>query len=123
MQHLPTRRQVACGLAREWSVPAGAEISRSALAPDNFWILLDGGWQVEQGAVVAKASNADSGKWYGGTAMQGLGIAPTRLVATAPSYVMNIRQAHLDDMVDKHGYAPVERQLQRGIRFYRNTFK
>ena len=120
----PEQLQYVIEHSREWSVPAGSEISRTALGPDNFWVLLDGAWQIEQGTVVAKAGPADSGKWYGGAAMQGLSIAPTRVVATAPSYVMNIRQADLDDMINKRvGYAPVDRQLQRGVRFYRNTFK
>jgi len=105
--------------SREWSVPAGAEISSSALGPDNFWVLLDGGWQVEHGGKTAKAGHADAAKWYGGAAMNTLGKT-SRLVATAASYVMNIRQADLDEM-RRRGF-PIEPQLQSGLAFYRSFF-
>lgn len=118
----PEQLQWVIDHSREWSVVAGSEISSSALGPDNFWVLLDGGWQVEQGGTVVKAGHADPAKWYGGAEMNALKLAPTRLVSTATGYVMNIRQADLDDM-RRRGFAPFEPHLQAGLQFYRTTFK
>lgn len=118
----PEQLQWVIDHSREWSVVAGSVVSTSALGPDNFWVLLDGGWQVEQGTTVVRAGHADPAKWYGGTDLHALKLADTRLVATATGYVMNIRQADLDDM-RKRGFMPFESHLTDGLGFYRSTFK
>ncbi len=102
--------------SREWAVEKGSEISSSALGPDNFWVLLDGGWQVEHGGAPLKAGHADPAKWYGGAGMHALG-RKSRLAATASSYVMHVRQADLDEML-RRGFA-FDRHLQGGLAFYR----
>lgn len=116
--------QWAIDHSREWRVKAGDEITGSALGPDNFWVLLDGGWQVEQGATVRPAGHADPAKWYGGAELQALKLQPTRLVATAPSYVMHIRWADLQQMRQQRGFGPVfDPQLREGLAFYKANFR
>jgi len=116
--------QWAIDHSREWSVKPGDEISNATLAPDNFWVLLDGGWQAEQGTTLRKAGHADPAKWYGGAELQALALQPTRLVATAPSYVMNIRWADLQHMRQQRGFGPVfDPHLRDGLAFYRSNFR
>lgn len=50
--------------------------------------------------------------------MQSLGIGDTRVVATASSYVMQIQQPDLDEML-KRGFA-FGPHLQAGLDFYRS---
>lgn len=107
--------------SREWNVVAGSEISNAALGPDNFWVLLDGGWQIARGGTVVQAGPADAAKWYGGADMHALGLAGTRLVASRTGYVMHIRQKDLEEM-RRRGIA-FDGQLQAGLRFYRSTFR
>lgn len=103
--------------SREWSVEPGAEIASSARGIDAFWTLLDGGWRVELGGRSVEAGHADSAKWYGGRAMQELNLPPTRLVATRPSYVIEIAQPALDEMLRRG--IPLEAHLRAGLDFYR----
>jgi hypothetical protein len=100
--------------SQEWKAAKGAAITASAEAPDNF-VLLDGGWAVIRAGKPHPAGRADPGKWYGGAAMARL-KGDTRLVATTESYVMHIRQADLDEMLER-GF-PFQRQLQEGLRYY-----
>lgn len=102
--------------SKEWSVSAGTEISSSSESPDNFWVLLDGGWQVEFETKRAPAGHADPAKWYGGSDFAAL-PGPSRLTATAQSYVMNIRTADLAAM-RAQGFA-FDKHLQDGMLFYR----
>ena len=106
--------------SREWRVAAGAEIANSSEAPDNFWVLLDGGWQVEHAGKVQKAGHADPAKWYGGPDMAMLPGA-SKLAATAQSYVMTIRLADLQAM-KQQGFA-FDRHIQDGMAFYRTFLK
>lgn len=107
--------------SREWSVVPGAEIATSARGADSFWVLLDGGWMVEHAGQSIKAGHADPAKWYGGREMSALAIGETRLVATAKSYVMQIQQADLDEMIQR-GFA-LGPHLQAGLAFYRSLRK
>jgi hypothetical protein len=101
----------------EWSVSAGTEVTSSAEAPDNFWVLLDGGWQVAYAGKSVRAGHAEPAKWYGGRDFATL-PGPSRLVATASSYVMNIKVGELEAM-RKQGFA-FDKHLEEGMRFYRN---
>lgn len=104
--------------SREWSVVPGAEIASSARGADSFWVLLDGGWQVEHGGRSIKAGHADPAKWYGGRDMSALAVGEIRVVATAKSYVMQIQQADLDDMLQRgFAFGP---HLDAGMAFYRS---
>ena len=103
--------------SREWAVAPGALVASSERGADRFWTLLDGGWQVEQGSKAYPAGHADPAKWYGGRDMLALGLAPTRLVATKRSYVMEIEQAALDEMLRRG--IPLAPHLRAGLDFYR----
>lgn len=107
--------------SREWSVVPGAEIAGNARGADSFWVLLDGGWQVEHGGRSVKAGHADPAKWYGGRDMSALTIGDTRVVATAKSYVMQIQQSDLDEM-RRRGFA-FGSHLDSGMAFYRSLGK
>ncbi|HVR49308.1 MAG TPA: hypothetical protein VMS38_06185 [Pseudorhodoferax sp.] len=103
--------------SREWSVEPGAEIASSRRGIASFWTLLDGGWRLELDGRSVDAGHADPAKWYGGRAMQELDLPPTRLVATRPSYVMEIAQPDLDEMLLRG--LPLAPHLQAGVAFYR----
>ncbi len=104
--------------SREWSVEPGAEVASSQRGIDSFWTLLDGGWRLEVGGRNVDAGHADPAKWYGGRDMLALGLPPTRLVATRPSYVMEIAQPELDEMLRRG--LPLAPHLQAGLDFYRS---
>lgn len=108
--------QLVIDHSKEWSVAAGTEVTSSAESPDNFWVLLDGGWQVEYAGHRVPAGHADPAKWYGGSDFGAL-PGPSRLVATEQSYVLHISMAELSSM-RAQGFA-FDRQLQDGMRFYR----
>lgn len=103
--------------SREWVVEPGAEVASSTRGADRFWTLLDGGWRIEQGSRVVVAGHADPAKWFGGRDWQALSLAPTRVVATARSYVMEIEQSQLDEMLRRG--LPLRSHLDAGLAFYR----
>lgn len=103
--------------SREWVVEPGAEVASSTRGADRFWTLLDGGWRIEQGSRVVAAGHADSAKWFGGRDWQALSLAPTRVVATARSYVMEIDPVQLDEMLRRG--LPLKSHLDAGLAFYR----
>jgi hypothetical protein len=99
----------------EWEAQAGMEVSNRLDANDNIWILLDGGWQVEQGGQVLMAGHADAAKWYGG---QHVALLPpdSRLIANQHSYVMRIARTDFDEMLKRRfDFTP---HLQQGEAFY-----
>lgn len=103
--------------SREWVVEPGAEVASSTRGADRFWTPLDGGWRIEQGSRVVAAGHADPAKWFGGRDWQALSLAPTRVVATARSYVMEIDPVQLDEMLRRG--LPLKSHLDAGLAFYR----
>jgi signal-transduction protein with cAMP-binding, CBS, and nucleotidyltransferase domain len=99
----------------EWEVQPGTEISNQQNANLYMWVLLDGGWQVEQGGQVLKAGHADAAKWYGGVRPELL-PADSRLVVTEHSYVMRIARPDFDEMLSKK--FDFSRHLIQGTAFY-----
>nr|WP_315252844.1 hypothetical protein [uncultured Duganella sp.] len=99
----------------EWEAQAGMEVSNRLDANDHIWILLDGGWQVEQGGQVLKAGHADAAKWYGG---QHVALLPpdSRLIANQHSYVMRIARADFEEMLKRR--FDFTAHLQQGEAFY-----
>lgn len=100
----------------EWEAQAGMQISDKAQADAYVWILLDGGWQIEQKGAVLKAGHADPAKWYGG---KGAGLLPadSRLVANQHSYVMRIARTDFDAMLANN--FNFTEHLREGEAFYR----
>jgi hypothetical protein len=99
----------------EWEAPAGMEVSNRLDANGHLWILLDGGWQVEQGGRVYKSGHADAAKWYGGEYAELL-PSDSRLVTNQHSYVMQIARTDFNEML-KLGFDFSE-HLQEGKLFY-----
>jgi len=99
----------------EWEAEAGMEVSNRAGADEYLWVLLDGGWQVEQGGHVFKAGHADAAKWYGGT-KAALLPPDSRLVANQHSFVMRIRTADFEEMLRQR--FDFDEHLRAGEAFY-----
>ncbi|MET4578682.1 hypothetical protein [Ottowia thiooxydans] len=107
--------------SREWATEPGAVIASSSRGANSFWVLLDGGWQIEHAGKTFKAGHADPAKWYGGRDMQALGVGDTRVVGTAKSYVIEIQQPELDQMIQRgFAFGP---HLESGLAFYRSLRK
>jgi hypothetical protein len=99
----------------EWEARAGQEISNGAEASDFMWVLLDGGWQVEQAGRVSASGHSSPGKWYGGVP-SAMPPADSRLVANQHSYVMRIARRDLEQMLaDGFDFGS---HLQQGAGFY-----
>lgn len=99
----------------EWEVAAGTTISDRASAGDFVWVLLDGGWQIEQAGNIYRAGHADPAKWYGAPAAMLLS-SDSRLVVGQHSYVMRIRRADFEEMTSKN--FDFTRHLDEGRAFY-----
>lgn len=104
--------------SREWEARAGTVIADCALADkrDDFWILLDGRWQVEHDGHTYPAGHADAGKWFSASEAEG----NCRLLATEHSYVMKITRADMNDMLTR-GFA-FDTHLQQGRAYYQTMF-
>jgi hypothetical protein len=104
--------------SREWEAQAGTVVAdcSSADKGDDFWILLDGRWQVEHDGHTYPAGHADAGKWFSASETSG----SCQLVTTEHSYVMKITRADMNDMLGKgFGFEP---HLQQGRAYYRTMF-
>jgi hypothetical protein len=106
--------------SKEWDVTQGTLITSSDGDPNSIWVLLDGGWQIETGSTKYAIGHGDPGNWYGGPAVHAASAA-SRLVASEPSYVMEMRMADFDDMV-KRGF-DFNQDLRMGVQFYLDVLK
>jgi hypothetical protein len=108
--------------SREWEAQAGTVVADCASAGQHerdggdFWILLDGRWQVERDGEVYPSGHADPGKWFSASEVHG----DCRLVVTEHGYVMKITRADMDEMLSR-GFA-FDRHLQQGRAYYRAMF-
>src|SRR5258708_6133621 len=59
--------------SREWEAEAGTVVAHCAPGQqdDDFWILLDGRWQVEHDGEVYPSGHPDPGKWVSASAAHG----------------------------------------------------
>jgi len=104
--------------SREWEAQAGTVVASCSAADksDDFWILLDGRWQVEQDGHTYPAGHADAGKWFSASEAPG----SCRLVTTEHSYVMKITRADMNDMLSR-GFA-FESHMSQGRAYYSKVF-
>jgi hypothetical protein len=107
--------------SREWEAQAGTVVAHCVESQredhdGDFWILLDGRWQVERDGEAHPSGHADPGKWFSVPVASG----DCRLVVTEHSYVMKITRADMDDMLSR-GF-PFETHLQQGRAYYRAMF-
>lgn len=106
------------GHSREWEAQAGTMVASCSAADksDDFWILLDGRWQVEHNGQPYPAGHADAGKWFSASEASG----NCRLVTTEHSYVMKITRADMNDMLSR-GFS-FESHLAQGRGYYSKMF-
>ncbi|BAX63729.1 hypothetical protein BSFP_066020 [Burkholderia stabilis] len=106
--------------SREWEADAGAVIATcdQDVDPDApYWILLDGGWQVEYAGRTFQSGHADPGKWFSAAETQRKSCV---LVTNQHSYVMRIKRADMLAMLDQQfGFGA---HLGSGIGYYRSIF-
>lgn len=106
------------GHSREWEAQAGTVVTNCSATDksDDFWILLDGRWQVEHDGHAYPAGHADAGKWFSASEVSG----DCRLVTTEHSYVMKITRADMNDMLS--GGFGFESHMREGRAYYRTMF-
>jgi hypothetical protein len=106
--------------SHEWEADAGAVIAKCdhGVEPDApYWILLDGGWQVEHAGSTFRSGHAAPGKWFSAAEAQGESCV---LMTNEHSYVMRIERADMLAMLDQQfGFRT---HLDRGIDYYRSIF-
>ena len=104
--------------SREWEAQAGTVVVDCSAADKSgdFWILLDGRWQVEHDGHTYPAGHADAGKWFSAAEAPGNCL----LVTTEHSYVMKITRADMNDMLSR-GFG-FESHMRQGRAYYRTVF-
>lgn len=106
--------------SREWEADSGAVIAKCDGAADPeapYWILLDGGWQVEFKGQTFRSGHADPGKWFRSVDVPGGACA---LVTNEHSYVMRIERHDMQAMLDQGlGFRT---HLDIGDAYYRSVF-
>ena len=114
------QRRWAIDHSHEWSASVDTTVAQCSdgggMRDDAIWILLDGGWQVEENGRTHPAGHADAGKWFSAASTKGA----CRLVTTTTSYVMKIERKEMDGMLAR-GF-PFDPHLQAGQRYYDAMF-
>ncbi|HEY2604458.1 hypothetical protein P0D88_28680 [Paraburkholderia sp. RL18-103-BIB-C] len=109
------------GHSHEWEALAGTVVAQcdggAADARDQaFWILLNGGWQIEAGGHAHAADHASAGKWFSATVTN----HSCRVVITEHSYVMKIERTEFDAMLAQgFAFGP---HIEAGRRYYAELF-
>lgn len=115
-----TQLQWVIDHSHEWAADRGAVVAKcdGASASDmDYWILLDGGWQIQHDGHTFASGHADQGKWFSASEAHGMGCS---LIATEHSYVMRIRRPEMQAMLDE-GFA-FRTYLDSGEQYYRSIF-
>jgi len=102
--------------SREWEAEPGTMVADCADPSGDYWILLDGGWQVDYGGKRFPAGHADAGKWFNAKEARGA----CQLMTTEHSYVMQIGQADMAAMLAQ-GFA-FDAHLNSGHTYYDSIF-
>ncbi|NWA04635.1 hypothetical protein [Pseudomonas gingeri] len=106
--------------SQEWETENGSVIVRSDQAnasAADYWILLDGGWQLEHAGHGFPSGHAAPGKWFNLREAQGSDCV---LSTTEHSYVMRITEADMQVMLEK-GFA-FGHHLGSGHAYYGSIF-
>ncbi|MEI8632963.1 hypothetical protein P4S72_15105 [Vibrio sp. PP-XX7] len=93
----------------------GGVITGNEDIPD-YWILLDGGWQLNCDQKNYPSKHDDAGKWFNPKVAN----EDCELIATSPSYVMRIKAADMQGMLSK-GFA-FKTHLNIGSSYYQTIF-
>ncbi|MEM5340615.1 hypothetical protein [Paraburkholderia azotifigens] len=106
--------------SREWEADTGAVIAKCNGAADPnapYWILLDGGWQIEYRDKLLRSGNAESGKWFSAADANAQSCS---LVVNEHSYVMRIQRSDMQQMLDR-GFG-FHTHIDSGASYYREIF-
>lgn len=106
--------------SHEWSADRGAVVVKcdgNDASDDAYWVLLDGGWQVEHAGRTFKSDHADAGKWFSTVEAHGELFS---LRITEHSYVMRIERGDMQAMLEK-GFV-FRTHLDSGTFLYRSIF-
>jgi hypothetical protein len=106
--------------SQEWETEARSVIARvdqPDASPTDYWILLDGQWQVHYDGNTFPSGHAAAGKWFNVREAQG---ADCTLITTEHSYVMRITEADMTTML-KQGFA-FDHHLKDGRIYYGSMF-
>jgi hypothetical protein len=106
--------------SREWAADKGAVVAKcdsTSVSDMDYWILLDGGWQLQHDGRTFASGHADPGKWFSAAESNGTQCS---LIATEHSYVMRIGRPEMQAMLDE-GFA-FRTHLDSGEQYYRSIF-
>lgn len=106
--------------SREWEVDSGATIAKCGKgfrSNGDYWILLDGGWQLNTDEAHLPSGHSDPGKWFSTQVANGKKCS---LVATEHGYVMHITESEMQIMLNR-GF-PFQSHLDSGNQYYRLAF-
>ncbi|WP_394183708.1 hypothetical protein [Marinomonas posidonica] len=106
-----SQQQWVINHSKEWQVNQGGVIATASSAKD-YWVLLDGTWQLECGERRYPSKHNDPAKWF----LASMVMHDCKLVATETSYVMRITQADMQTMLHK-GFA-FQMHLDIGQSYY-----
>ena len=101
--------------SEEWQIDTGGVISSAEDSPD-YWILLDGGWQLNCDQKNHPSKHDDAGKWFNSS----IANKKYKLIATSPSYVMRIKAEDMQNMLKK-GFA-FNTHIDIGLSHYQTIF-
>ncbi|MEP3350092.1 MAG: hypothetical protein ABJN96_09120 [Marinomonas sp.] len=101
--------------SREWKVNTG-DIVATNEDQDDYWILLDGGWQLSHNQINHVFKHDSPGKWF----CSSIATEQCELIATSPSYVMQITQMEMQNMINQR-FAFIQ-HLKQGRDFYQTLF-
>lgn len=110
-----TQQQWVINHSKEWQVNQGGVITTTSSAGD-YWILLDGEWQLECGEKHYPSKHNDPAKWFRASMV----MHDCKLVATETSYVMLITQVDMQTMLN-NGFA-FHMHLDIGRSHYQQIF-
>jgi len=106
--------------SQEWEADTGAVIANCDGAAESnapYWILLDGGWQIEYGDKTFRSGNADPGKWFSAVDVNEKSCS---LVVNEHSYVMRIQRGDMQQMLGR-GFE-FQTHIRSGTAHYRAIF-
>ena len=106
--------------SHEWEVDAGAALSKNSpqgSSDNDYWVLLDGEWQLDYDGRSFPSGHASPGKWFHTREARDKQVV---LIATEHSYVMRIADKDMQVMLDQ-GFA-FDTHLEQGRTYYRDMF-
>jgi len=101
--------------SKEWQIKTAGVIATNKDDAD-YWVLLDGGWQLSCNQNNHHSKHDEAGKWFNPRVAN----KECQLIATSPSYVMRIKDVDMQDMLNK-GF-DFRHHLDAGFNYYHTLF-